>query len=393
MRGTAWRELDLQVLESFLPSGRPVLILATKMDKLTPSAQRARRDGDRAGGGLGAPGACGAGDGDPVLGDPADRDRAGGNPDRRMAGRDGGIDRGAGRAGPRCRGAGKQRKGPAIKGSVAGPETPCVGSCPLARHPLREESGRRRRLQSQTGTADGSSEEKSTRSPWPNQGESHVARAHARTVGARRPQAGAEAARPLRRDDRARSRPRRPGVAAALFRPGRGRPCAGGGAPRQLLRRPPGHGARRAPRRDRRRGRAVGTVRGRDVPAGRAARAARGDQRLSRDAGHLLPGGAGGGVRRAHRLVAGLPGFLHPKARAPARPLACAPAGRVRRQRHRAARARHAARERRPPGADRLRSRRAARRDAQRDGRAADRIDADRRRRRSGRWASSPART
>ena len=33
-------ELDLQVLDSFLPSGRPVLILATKMDKLTPSAQR-----------------------------------------------------------------------------------------------------------------------------------------------------------------------------------------------------------------------------------------------------------------------------------------------------------------------------------------------------------------
>jgi GTP-binding protein len=33
-------DLDQQVLDSFLPSGRPVLVLATKMDKLTPSAQR-----------------------------------------------------------------------------------------------------------------------------------------------------------------------------------------------------------------------------------------------------------------------------------------------------------------------------------------------------------------
>lgn len=32
--------LDLQLLESYLPSGRPVLLLATKCDKLTPSAQR-----------------------------------------------------------------------------------------------------------------------------------------------------------------------------------------------------------------------------------------------------------------------------------------------------------------------------------------------------------------
>jgi GTP-binding protein len=34
-------ELDLQLLEGFLPSGRPVVVLATKMDKLTPTAQRA----------------------------------------------------------------------------------------------------------------------------------------------------------------------------------------------------------------------------------------------------------------------------------------------------------------------------------------------------------------
>ncbi len=33
-------ELDLQLLAGFLPSGRPVLVLATKMDKLTSSEQR-----------------------------------------------------------------------------------------------------------------------------------------------------------------------------------------------------------------------------------------------------------------------------------------------------------------------------------------------------------------
>jgi GTP-binding protein len=33
-------ELDGRLLEGYLPSGRPVLVLATKMDKFTPSAQR-----------------------------------------------------------------------------------------------------------------------------------------------------------------------------------------------------------------------------------------------------------------------------------------------------------------------------------------------------------------
>jgi GTP-binding protein len=33
-------ELDRRLLDAFLPSGRPVLLLATKMDKLTSSAQR-----------------------------------------------------------------------------------------------------------------------------------------------------------------------------------------------------------------------------------------------------------------------------------------------------------------------------------------------------------------
>ena len=39
-------DLDLQLLDGFLPSGRPVLVLATKMDKLTPigAARRGRRD-------------------------------------------------------------------------------------------------------------------------------------------------------------------------------------------------------------------------------------------------------------------------------------------------------------------------------------------------------------
>lgn len=41
--------LDRQLLESYLPSGRPVLLLATKCDKLTPSAQRtAQRELQRA---------------------------------------------------------------------------------------------------------------------------------------------------------------------------------------------------------------------------------------------------------------------------------------------------------------------------------------------------------
>jgi GTP-binding protein len=34
-------DLDRQLLSGFLPSGRPVAVLATKMDKLTPTAQRA----------------------------------------------------------------------------------------------------------------------------------------------------------------------------------------------------------------------------------------------------------------------------------------------------------------------------------------------------------------
>src|SRR5262249_23122635 len=36
-------DLDRALLAGFLPSARPVLILATKMDKLTSSAQRAAR--------------------------------------------------------------------------------------------------------------------------------------------------------------------------------------------------------------------------------------------------------------------------------------------------------------------------------------------------------------
>ena len=35
------KELDIELLEGFVPSGRPVLILATKADKLNTTAQRA----------------------------------------------------------------------------------------------------------------------------------------------------------------------------------------------------------------------------------------------------------------------------------------------------------------------------------------------------------------
>jgi GTP-binding protein len=37
-------DLDRRLLDGFLPSGRPALILATKIDKLTPQAQRQARD-------------------------------------------------------------------------------------------------------------------------------------------------------------------------------------------------------------------------------------------------------------------------------------------------------------------------------------------------------------
>jgi GTP-binding protein len=37
-------EPDLRLLRSYLPSGRPVLVLATKVDKLTAGAQRSARD-------------------------------------------------------------------------------------------------------------------------------------------------------------------------------------------------------------------------------------------------------------------------------------------------------------------------------------------------------------
>jgi GTP-binding protein len=33
-------DLDRRLLEGYLPSGRPLLMLATKVDKITPSAQR-----------------------------------------------------------------------------------------------------------------------------------------------------------------------------------------------------------------------------------------------------------------------------------------------------------------------------------------------------------------
>ena len=41
-------DMDRALLAGYLPSGRPVLLLATKMDKLTPSAQRLAHAAPRA---------------------------------------------------------------------------------------------------------------------------------------------------------------------------------------------------------------------------------------------------------------------------------------------------------------------------------------------------------
>ena len=160
-----------------------------------------------------------------------------------------------------------------------------------------------------------------------------------------------------------------------------------------LLRDPAGHHPRRAPGRDRRCRRAVGAVRRRDVPAGRAARPARGDERLSRDAGHLLPRVPGRAVRHPDRDLAGVPGFLHAATRVPARPVARQPAGRVRGERDGEARSGHRPGDARPARAAVVLAVDPAVRRAGDDGRAPDRVDAGRRRRDAGRWESSPART
>ncbi len=72
------------------------------------------------------------------------------------------------------------------------------------------------------------------------------------------------------------------------------------------------------------------------------------------------------GLRRADRVLAGLPGLLHAPPRAPARPVAHPAAGGVRGDADRAARAGDAAGRAAAAGADHLRARRAARRRARR---------------------------
>ncbi len=118
----------------------------------------------------------------------------------------------------------------------------------------------------------------------------------------RRPQAGVEAARAVRGDERRRPRPHRPRVEAQVFRARRNDPRAGDRAPGALLRR-----SARAPSAANGRGTGAAAAlwelsAGRDVSAGRTARAARRHQRLPGDAGHLLPRVSGRGVRRADRL-------------------------------------------------------------------------------------------
>ena len=78
------KDLDLELLEGFVPSGRPVLILATKADKLNTTAQRAAVATIR--GQLTRDVSAGRGerDGATVLGHRADRHRGGGRCDREL---------------------------------------------------------------------------------------------------------------------------------------------------------------------------------------------------------------------------------------------------------------------------------------------------------------------
>ena len=127
-------DLDRQLLAGFLPSGRPVAVLATKMDKLTPTAQRA---------------AAAAIEADVAAAFPA---QAGNvtviafSASRRI-----GVERaetclpiGWGRARPPGRRGAEAEKERASRsrGVTRGPK-PCAGLDRRARHPLREGSGRR----------------------------------------------------------------------------------------------------------------------------------------------------------------------------------------------------------------------------------------------------------
>jgi GTP-binding protein len=116
-------EADRSLLGAFVPSGRPVLVLATKMDKLAPSAQRLAQAGI----------ARAVAEAFPayaanvmVVSFSATRKRGVGDAERSSPG--GSATRATTRW--RHRRAVAERKGPAVKGSDSGPETPCVGGFP-----------------------------------------------------------------------------------------------------------------------------------------------------------------------------------------------------------------------------------------------------------------------
>ena len=87
-------DLDRALLAGFLPCGRPVLILATKMDKLAASAQREATRAIERGCRCRVSRARDAGDDRAVFGDAPHRDRDGRSHARRMASRAAAIRRG-----------------------------------------------------------------------------------------------------------------------------------------------------------------------------------------------------------------------------------------------------------------------------------------------------------
>ena len=109
------KDLDIELLEGFVPSGRPVLILATKADKLNTTAQRAAVVNVRKQ--IAATISAGRRqrDGAAVLGHGAHRHRGSGGGDRGLAGRSGGNR-------PRLSRARPARTSTSAQGSVGGKE-------------------------------------------------------------------------------------------------------------------------------------------------------------------------------------------------------------------------------------------------------------------------------
>ncbi len=122
------KDLDLELLEGFVPSGRPILLLATKADKLNTTAQRAAVAAIRSQLAEAFPLGAGNVTVQPFSGYGAYRHR-------RSRGGNRGLDLGA-----------RQEKAPRSRGVTRGRETP-ADKRPWRGHPLREGSGRRFRLQ------------------------------------------------------------------------------------------------------------------------------------------------------------------------------------------------------------------------------------------------------